>query len=442
MNNKDGSDFAIQNKPKEKILIDNWNEYWNPSEADAIPRLMDRIQYRTIFKATVDKGEKPKHFSLSLIKSLPGFSAFPEKIPAWTDDNNTKYEEVEINSLNYLKEVINKRKIGHLFRDYYNNIYKSAVSLVWLTISFVLMIGILIFFVVDIFVGKLFLDTFNSDPKLFWYILSPLLYSTIIVLLIKEFIGSQIRPSKWHWFDILLILSVPISLYILEINTDFIIFNLFDIEPLSGEMLFVLRNIGLINLLFISLCVLATMTWSIIPCTPKGQIFYSLINFEMSAKIGGGSNVKSLSNHLSLLLTSLNDVISKFFNLIISNQQEIMEKFNMNLLQKGTDFLPTIKILDQENLVQYFSKDIIFKDQNSEKQKLEKFEKTKRKNEEYIDTLNSINFFIKPFINLAVQPTFARLSLKNNFKNQFQKIISITITIVTFIATTILPLIL
>lgn len=456
MNESNPDDDQQTLVPKEKRLMDRWQEYWeNPPQKDAIKRLIDRIQFRAIYKAEIDMGRDPKVASKNLIHSLEEFSEFPDKIPNYKDGKGKIQKEKMIDHYLEFKKIINKREIGSKFRSYYKNIYSSKItSGLKKTVSFLLILTLVLL---------LFLSLTDYSPiryyfyynikDLFGFILYlsiSVLYCSVIYGIFHYFIGTKIRPSKLHWFDTIFAIAVPIIFYLIEFNSNLLFFNLTVVNPPLKEIRSLILYYNLSNLILIILFVFSVMAYCIIPCTLKGQLFYSLLNLETSAKIGGSSNVKKLIQYLNFLMTSLNELLMSFFSLSIENVNKIQETFNKNLLNKGLEFLPTITFLDQESLLKYFSEGIIHEknDENSKirlgnkirKYKQRKLNENKMKNEEYFTTLNSMKYIVKRFESIAIEPNLVRITFKNRLFNQIQKTTSYVIGIGTFLITVVLPL--
>ncbi len=438
---KSTSNTISERCPPEQILLDKWNEYWNPAKEEAINRLVERVQFYTIYKAQRDMGGDPKVISKDLIRSVPGFKDFPEKIPAWVEllQNNNKetHYEKKIDFRNEFHLIFSKRKIGRLYRKYYANFFKSKLTTWLFGISFAMFLflcGIIIFL---FFLTKY--EFLENNMNFLYYVVAFIVYAVGSLILMYYYVGSQVRPSKWHWFDVILLILLPLLIYFYDLNTGFIILQLFAEEQLSNEIITIMMFFNSLSLvIFIFLAFFAT-AYSIIPCTPKGQLFYSLLNFQMAAKLGSRSNIKMIIKYLHLLVISLNDMLMEYFNLTIDNQNEIQECFNKKLLEEGIEFLLKIDFFEANDILNYFSKATYLPNiQQKKKKRLSKHEKNKKKNEEYIDTLNSVNKIVEKIEFIGVKPNLVRITFKEKVKKKFQKIIT-SIAALSTIITAIIP---
>jgi hypothetical protein len=406
-----------------------------------IKRIRIQKEYNLKINNTEEKSsEKIAH---DIIKSIPGFENFPKEIPEWVDENLNHHNKQKLDLEFEFRKIFGKNSINKLFRKYYRNEFKSTITkiLFW----FSLILSILNIFIIWFAFGLK--PQFSPFPKysdnylLALYCFLPLIYGIIISLIFKSMISSQVRPSKWHWFDTLIVIIIPMIFYIYEYANNFLILNLLLNQTPSIKLENFIIIINLWDLVLIVILAFSTITYSIIPCTKKGQIFYAILNLEISAEVGGGSNIKNLPKNLYLLLSSLDEFISDYFNLLIDNKNKIQEQFNIKLLKGGRDFITQIKFLDQEGLIEFFSKQITSPEKRLlNKIKLRKVDKERKKSNCFLQILDSINLIFDRLDKIALKPTLTRTTLKKRIFLQSRKIYSYIIAFISFFVTGVLPL--
>ncbi|KKL72000.1 hypothetical protein LCGC14_2089300, partial [marine sediment metagenome] len=348
-----------------------------------------------------------------------------------------------LNHQSEVKKIINESEIGFLFHDYFQNIFKTRFASIFIIISLCMLGGNFVY-QLSFFTFKTspFITYFESNVLILLYLNIPTIYVLITVFIFSWYLGSQVKPSKWHFFDIIIIIFFPLVFYFSESFSDlFLMRSLFPAPPIA--LLTPISIFSNWNSFIILILAISMISLSIIPCTPKGRLLYSLLKLEFSMRSTQLRIVKKISKYFHETLISLNDLLMKSFNITIKNMKEIEGAYNKNLLFKGIDFL--VKNLDfskDREIIEYFAKDINFNvevDKKSEK-KRKKTLRNALRDSEYIHNLNSIKLVINKFNLVSEDIIYVRTSIKQQFKYKFQKILSIVVALITFILSSFIPL--
>ena len=131
----------------------------------------------------------------------------------------------------------------------------------------------------------------------------------------------------------------PTVFYLIELTSDLSLMNFFITSPPPAGLKSLIRIYSTWNSFIILIVAIATISYSIIPCTPRGRFFYFLLKLEFSIKSKQLEIVKKIPKYFYETLISLNDLLMKFFNSSIENINEIEGAFIKNLLNKKIEDL-------------------------------------------------------------------------------------------------------
>ncbi len=444
------SNYQTNNHPDEYLILKQWKNYWIPSQnQQAIEKLIERIKLQSEFDDNVYKGNDPKLVSKDIMKNKLNVANLPETIPSWTQIDKkgykTYHEEQILNSYLEVKEIINTSEIGTLFRKYFKNIFKTRVALFFLIFSFIILIGNSIYLIS--FWGlkwSPFANYFDSNAWILLYLAIPTIYTLITAALFGLNLSRQVKPSKWHFLDIIIIVIFPLAFYFYESISDLSLMNFFitTVPPIDLQTLVSIYSIW--NSFIILILAIAIISYAIIPCTPKGRLLYSLLKLEFSMKYTQLKIVRKIPKYFHEILISLNDLLMKYFNITIENLNEIEGAFNKNLLHKGIEYLiKNLNFSDDREIIEYFAIDINFDgegDKKSEKKKRTKVSRNVLRDTEYLHNLNSIKIVIDKLNLVSEDIAYVRTSVKQQIRYKFQKIIGILVAIVSFILSNLIPL--
>lgn len=442
------SDINANNPPIEQLIIEKWKEFWDPPYDVALRRLIDRIKYQTEFKNREHKHEEdPVEISLDIIKNEISFPNFPKYIPSWVEigerGNQILHPKKKIDHHSEFKKIISESEIGSLFRQYFKNINKSRATSYLFYFSLILLVSNLVFLLSSFtFKWSPFAVFFESNILILLYLSIPTIYAVITMFYFMYKLETKVKPSKWHWLDIIVIILFPSIYYLLELNTNLRFLNIFvfDIVPINLRE-FILTY-SLLNSFIILMLAITSISNSIIPCTPRGQFLYSLLKLEYLLKSEKASELKKIPKFFHSTIISLNDLIFKFFNLSIKNLTEVESAFNTKLLKTGRGFfIDNFTISNDDVLLKHFNHGINGNIKEKIKVQLSKKEEKKvMRDTEYQNNLNLISKVIDKFEFNVKELIFVRITLKIRLKYKFQKIFSIILAGFSFFLINILPL--
>ena len=444
------SDMNTNMPPKEQLLIERWEEFWDPPKDVALRRLVDRFKYQTEFRNRAHKHEEELvDISLDIIKKDMNFPNFPEYIPSWLEigekGNQILHPKKKIDHHFEFKKVISDSEIGSLFRQYFKNKFKSKATSYLFYFSIILLISNLGFlFSISMFKWSLFAVFFESNPLILLYLGIPTIYAVITMLYFMYKLSTKVKPSKWHWLDIFAIILFPSLYYLLELSTNLSFLNLFVLDIVPINLREFISFYSLINSFIILMIAITSIGYSIIPCTLKGQFLYSFLKLEYLLKSEQASELIKIPKFFHLAIISLNDLLVKFFNLSIKNFTDVESAFNTKLINPDRGlFIDKLTISNNDVFLNYFYPGIdVNRIEKIELHRSKKEVKKKIMDQKYQNNLNLIHKVIE-MVELNIKELiFVRITLKNRLKYKFQKIFSIIFAGISFLLSNILPLLL
>lgn len=445
------SNSQTYNPPDEFLILQQWNNYWIPSQnQQAIKKLIERKKTQSEYDEDVYNGKDPNLISKNIMENKLDVINLPNTIPSWTqiDENgNEIFNKAQIlNPQSEVKIIINESEIGILFRDYFENIFKTRFALIFLMFSIVMLIGINIYQASFwLFKTSPFINYFESNLLILLYLALPTIYALITAVTFGSYLSSKVKPSKWHFFDIIIIVIFPLAFYLFESFSDLFLMRSFFTSTVPPTDLQILISIySTWNSFIILTLAISMISYAIIPCTPKGRLLYALLKLEFSMKSSQLKIVKKIPKYFHETLISLNDLLMKHFNITIDNLNEIEGAYTKNLLYKGIeDLVENLNFSEDREIIEYFAKDINLNaedDKKSEKKIGKKALRNALRDSEYLHNLNSIKLVIEKLNLVSEDITYVRTSIKQQFRYRFQKIISILVAFISFILSSLIPI--
>ena len=435
--------------PEEHVILQKWKDYWIISQnKPSIEKLIERIKYQFEFDDMMHNYEERKEredLSKKFIERILNISNFPKAIPSWTEiDGENKeiyHPKQKVNPYSEFKNIMNKSEIEFLFRKYYKNIFKNRIVSLLFLVPIILLLGAFFYsFSFWSFKWSPFANYFESNPWILLYLWFPTIYSYISAFSLSYFLISKVNPSKWHFLDLFIIIIPPLIFYVYELLSDLNLINLFITTTLPIDLHNLIRIYSTLNSFFILLLGIGTISYSIIPCTTRGRLLYSLLKLEFSIKSNLFLNLKNIPKYFHETLISLNDLLMEYFGLTLENLNEVEGAFNSKLLLNDIKNLNQKKYFSEnKEIIKYFSRGINVK-YNQEVKKKSWFSKNSVSDKEREQNFKSIKIIIAKLNEISKELHFNRTSLKQQLRYKFQKIISITIAVLSFVLSNFLPL--